>query len=145
MSHSPLLKIFKGPEAVEKVLIPVRHMSFVVTFLATLSGQVVLNELFGPIKDLWACFLITFPFTVGLTVLFVIIPSLDWQRVTGASVIVTLGLLTAFFWILIIMLVVTPFIPDPARVADAAVSALLGYMLFAFLALWAEPEVSLPA
>jgi hypothetical protein len=76
---------------------PFHRMVAAVTFAGTLSLQAVLTTYFEPIKIIWYSFVLTFPLTTGLTIIFLILYNLKWKSFGLADLFIGVGFFALLF------------------------------------------------
>jgi hypothetical protein len=84
----------------EKVVLPFHHMNMVLILISSLSIHALLTNVFEPIKNVYVTFLLTFPFTLGLTIIFLILANYDWKKLTFFKILEGLSLFAILFIIL---------------------------------------------
>ncbi|MES1218515.1 MAG: hypothetical protein ABUT20_23615 [Bacteroidota bacterium] len=85
-------------ETSERFISPFHYMSLGLTFCITLSGTACCTQYLEPVTTVLGAFLITFPLTIGMLIIFLILYNLNWEKVSFIKVM--LGpLLFAFLFI----------------------------------------------
>jgi hypothetical protein len=76
------------------------RMTIALTLVGTMSLQAAITSYLGPIKDIWYSFILTFPLTTGLTIIFLVIYHLNWKKVRFLDVIACPALFAILFLVL---------------------------------------------
>ncbi len=83
MAEKSFLGIF------EKLMSPLHNMSIALTSIAALSVHAFLTNVFEPVTHLYHTVLLTFPLTVTLLILALVLYNLDWKKVSFLHVILS--------------------------------------------------------
>ncbi len=69
-------------KAVSDLYLVFHHLSVLIGFLTTLTIHAIITSFLEPVKNVSYSFLLTFPLTTGLIVIFLILFNLDWKKIT---------------------------------------------------------------
>jgi hypothetical protein len=79
---------------------PFHRMMAAVTFVGTLSLQAVVTAYLEPVKMIWFSFVLTFPLTTGLTIVFLVLYHFNWKTARFSDLFVGAGLFALLFLVL---------------------------------------------
>jgi hypothetical protein len=89
-----ILLLFEGPE---RILSSFHLMGLGITFFLSVSLNAYCTYIFEPVKDVLTSFLLTFPLTVGLLIVFLILLNLNWSKLTFIKLLIAPTLFALLF------------------------------------------------
>jgi ABC-type multidrug transport system fused ATPase/permease subunit len=76
------------------------RITLALTLVGTMSIQSVLTAYLEDVKDVWYSFILTFPLTTGLIIIFLVMYHLNWKKITLGTLVACLSLFVVVFLVL---------------------------------------------